>query len=184
VVATVRRLVSDPLFYLLGYLYGDNGVRWIERKMGDSAGLVRGMERGFAKAAPVMVFLFPGAIVCVLAGATGMSPLLFLFLNVAGTITVISLLYRFAEFFDGPLGAVNRFYANNNKLLTILSLVFTVVWLIQQRRQGKSELESISTIEAELDPDRRSGPAESGSDIEQVVETEGEAGSAGNRLDG
>lgn len=152
-VATVRRLISDPLFYLLGYLYGENGVRWIERKMGDSAGLVRGMERGFAKAAPLMVFLFPGAIVCVLAGATGMSPALFLALNVAGTITVVSLLYRFAEFFDGPLGAVNGFYADNNKLLTILSIVFTVLWLIMQRRQGKSELEPISSIEKELEGD-------------------------------
>lgn len=159
-VATVRRLVSDPLFYLLGYLYGDAGVRWIERKMADSGGLVRGMERGFAKAAPLMVFLFPGAIVCVLAGATGMSPLLFLALNVAGTITMVSLLYRFAEFFDGPLGAVNGFYADNNKLLTIISVVFTLLWLIMQRKQGRSDLESISTIEEELEaePSREPRP--------------------------
>lgn len=179
-VATIRRLVSDPLFYLLGYLYGESGVRWIERKMGDSAGLVRGMERGFAKAAPVMVFLFPGAIVCVLAGATGMRPLLFLALNVAGTITVVSLLYRFAEFFDGPLGAVNRFYSNNNKTLTILSVVITVVWLIQQRRQGRSELKSISSIEKELEADRST----QSSDVEKGVEADGESGSTGNRLDG
>lgn len=151
VVATIRRLVSDPLFYLLGYLYGDKGVRWIERKMGDSGGLVRGLERGFARAAPIMVFLFPGAIVCVLAGATGMQPVLFFVLNVLGTVTMVTLLYRFADFFDGPLGAVNRFYADNGKLLTIISVVLTVVWLVQQRRQGRSELESISTIEKELE---------------------------------
>ncbi|HUR18076.1 MAG TPA: hypothetical protein VMZ51_03950 [Acidimicrobiales bacterium] len=160
IVATVRRLISDPLFYLVGHLYGDSGVRWIERKMGDSAGLVRGMERGFAKAAPVMVFLFPGAIVCVLAGATGMSPLLFLALNVAGTVTMVSLLYTFAEFFDGPLGAVNRFYADNNKVLTIISIVFTVVWLVMQRSQGKSELESISSIEEELEGSGDNQPPE------------------------
>jgi len=154
-VATIRRLVSDPLFYLLGYLYGENGVRWIERKMGEGSGpLVRGAERGFAKAAPVMVFVFPGAIVCVLAGATGMSPILFLALNVAGTVTVVSLLYRFAGFFEGPLGAVNRFYAHNNRTLTIISVVSTVLWLVMQRRQGKSELESISSIEKELGTER------------------------------
>lgn len=149
-VATVRRLLSDPLFYLLGYLYGDNAVRWIERRMGDSAGLVRGIERGFARAAPVMVFLFPGPIVCVLAGATGMSPVVFFLLNVVGTITVVTLLFQFAGFFDGPLGAVNRFYASNGKVLTIVSVVLTVVWLVQQRRQGKSELKSVSAIEQEL----------------------------------
>lgn len=155
VVATVRRLISDPLFYALGYLYGEAGVRWIEKKMGDSGGLVRGMERGFAKAAPVMVFLFPGAIVCVLAGATGMNPVAFLVLNVAGTVTVVSLLYQFAEVLDGPLGAVNRFYSNNGTILTVVSVVLTIVWLVQQRRQGRSEIESISTIEQELEAERQ-----------------------------
>lgn len=154
VVATVRRLISDPLFYLLGFLYGDAGVRWIERRLGDDVGLVRAMERGFRKAAPVMVFLFPGAIVCVMAGATGMSPVLFLAMNVIGTVTVVSLLYRFAEFFEGPLGAVNRFYGNNTKLLTVISIVATVFWLWDQRRRGKSELQSIGTIEKELEESR------------------------------
>ena len=172
-VATVRRLVSDPLFYLLGYLYGDRGVRWIERKMGDDAGLVRALERGFAKAAPVMVFLLPGAIVCVLAGATGMSVPLFLALNVAGTLTVVTLLYRFAEFFDGPLGAVNRFYANNNKTLTILSVVVTILWLLDQRRRGKSDLQSISSIEKELEADEPGpdDPGESGESGESGEKT-------------
>ena len=151
VVATVRRLASDPLFYLLGHLYGESGVRWIERKMGEGGSIVRTLEQGFARAAPVMVFLFPGAIVCVLAGATGMSPVLFLVVNVAGTVTVVSLIYRFAEVLDGPLGAVNRFYANNGRTLTIISVVVTVYWLWDQRRRGKSELQSISTIEKELE---------------------------------
>ena len=158
VVATVRRLLSDPLFYLIGHLYGDAGVRWIERRLGDDVGLVRAMERGFRKAAPVMVFLFPGAIICVLAGATGMSPIVFLAANVIGTLTVVTLLYRFAEFFDGPLGAVNRFYANNTKLLTVISIVATLIWLWDQRRRGKSDLKSISTMERELEEAERSRP--------------------------
>lgn len=150
IVATLRRLISDPLFFLLGALYGETGVRWVERRMGDEVGIVRAMERGFNKAAPIMVFLFPGAIVCVLAGATGMRLVTFLILNVVGTATVVTLLYRFAEFFDGPLGAVNRFYGNNSTLLTVLSIVVTLGWLWGQRRKGKSDLRSISAIEKEL----------------------------------
>jgi membrane protein DedA with SNARE-associated domain len=150
-VATVRRLISDPLFYLIGLLYGDAGVRWIESRLGDDVGLVRAMERGFRKAAPLMVFLFPGAIVCVLAGATGMSPVVFLACNVIGTVTVVSLLYRFAEVFDGPLGAVNGFYARNNTVLTVISVVAVGFWIWDQRRRGKSELKSIGTMERELE---------------------------------
>lgn len=167
VVATVRRLLSDPLFFLLGALYGDAGVRWVERRLGDDVGIVRAIERGFSKAAPVMVFLFPGAIVCVLAGATGMRVVTFLVLNLAGTVAAVTVLYRFAEVFDGPLGAVNRFYANNAKVLTVLSVVITLAWLWNQRRRGRSELRSIATIEKELDEaagDRAGGTAGNGRD--------------------
>lgn len=159
-VATVRRLISDPLFYLIGHLYGDAGVRWIERRLGDDVGLVRAMERGFRKAAPVMVFLFPGAIVCVLAGATGMSPVVFLASNLVGTVTVVSLLYRFAEFFEGPLGAVNRFYSNNNTTLTVISILAVGFWIWDQRRRGKSELRSIGTMERELEDAAGERPAD------------------------
>jgi membrane protein DedA with SNARE-associated domain len=139
-VATLRRLSSDPLFYLLGYLYGDAGVRWIERKMGEGGAMVRAIERGFAAAAPPMVFLFPGAIVCVLAGATGMSPVLFLVMNVLGTVTIVSLVYRFAGAVERPLDAVNRFYSGNARWLTAVSIVLTVFWLWDQRRRGKYEI--------------------------------------------
>ena len=159
-VATVRRLISDPLFYLIGFLYGDAGVRWIESRLGDDVGLVRAMERGFRKAAPLMVFLFPGAIVCVLAGATGMGPVVFLACNLIGTVTVVSLLYRFAEFFEGPLGAVNRFYSNNNTTLTVISILAVCFWIWDQRRRGKSDLKSIGTMERELEDAARERPAE------------------------
>lgn len=149
-VATLRRLASDPLFYLLGYLYGDAGVRWMERKMGDEVGMVKTMERWFRKAGPILVFLFPGLFACVLAGATRMRPAVFMALNIAGTVTVVTLLYHFAGFFDGPLGAVNRFYGNNGKVLTIVSVSLTVFWLLNQRRQGRSEIKSIATFEEEL----------------------------------
>lgn len=153
IVATIRRLISDPLFFLLGALYGDAGVRWAERRLGDDVGIVKAIERGFSKAAPVMVFLFPGAIVCVLAGATGMRLATFLALNLAGTLVAVTVLYRFAEVFDGPLGAVNRFYGDNAKVLTVVSVVVTLVWLWNQRRRGTSDLQSISSIEKELGHD-------------------------------
>ena len=153
IVATVRRLISARLFYLLGYFYGERGVRWIERRMGEGGGVVRAIEHGFAKAAPVLVFLFPGAIICVLAGATGMSPVLFLVLNVLGTVTMVTLIYQLAEVLDGPLGAINRFYGNNPRTLLVVSVAVTLYWLWDQRRRGRSETQSISTIEKELGGD-------------------------------
>src|SRR3546814_10530958 len=31
-VATLRLMLSDPLFFLLGYWYGDQAVSWMERR--------------------------------------------------------------------------------------------------------------------------------------------------------
>lgn len=154
VVATLRRLASDPLFYLLGYLYGESGVRWMEKRFGDSGAVVRAMERGFGKAAPALVFLFPGLIVCVLAGATRMSPLLFAALNLAGTLTMVTVLYNLADVFEPVLDPINNFYRSNGKVLTVLAIVFTVWWVWDQRRRGKSDLQSVATIEKELEEQR------------------------------
>lgn len=151
-VAVLRRLASDPLFYLLGFLYGENAVRWIERQFGEGGAWVRGFERAFARAAPVMVFLFPGALICVLAGATGMSLVWFAVLNVVGTVTAVTVLYEFADvsWVAGPIDAINGFYSRNNKWLTIVSITLVAVWLVGQRKRGRLEKQSMSEIEAEL----------------------------------
>src|SRR3954447_19623131 len=32
-VGSMRRMVSDPLYYMLGYWYGEGAVRWMEQKL-------------------------------------------------------------------------------------------------------------------------------------------------------
>ena len=150
-VGVSRRLLSDPLYYLLGRFYGDDAVRWIERQMGDGGGLVRGVERAFRRVAPLMVFLFPGQLVCVLAGATGMSPVLFLALNVLGTLAVVFLLRRFGDAFSGPVESVTGFVGDNWRWLTAVSVLFTALWLWQQRRTGGGALGTVQALEDEIE---------------------------------
>ena len=151
IVSTIRKLLGDPLFYLLGYLYKDNAVRWAERQFEELAPVVRGIERAFHKAGWLLVFLFPGIPVCVLAGATGMNPVLFAVLNVAGTIAMVTALYYFASVVEGPVDAINGFYGDNFKWLTVVSIVLTVLWVANQWRRGKSDIQSITRLERELE---------------------------------
>ncbi|MBA3654052.1 MAG: VTT domain-containing protein [Actinobacteria bacterium] len=151
VVAVIRRLLSDPLFFLLGYLYGDNAVAWVERRFDNNSGLVRGIERLFRRAAPVMVFLFPGPLVCVLAGATGMHIATFAVFNVIGTFVAVVFYYYLAETIKGPLDAINGFYSHNFKWLLVLSVLLTLYWLWDQRRKGKGP--SLADAEEALDGD-------------------------------
>lgn len=147
---TLRRLGSDPFYFTLGYLYGDNAVAWAEKRFDANTGTIRRIEKVSQKAGYILVFLSPGALVCVLAGATGMSPLLFVALNVVGTVTTVIVLYNFASVVEGPVDAINNFYSDNFKWLTIVSILLTALYIWNQARRGKTEIQSLASLEEEL----------------------------------
>jgi membrane protein DedA with SNARE-associated domain len=152
-VGFFRRVASDPLFFTLGYLYGDRAVRWVEKRFAPDTGLVPWLERNFNKFAPALVFFFPGALVCVLAGAMGMNPLLFGVLNVAGTLGILIVLLQFGDVFSGPVSSVTGFFDRNFKVFTAISILATIYYFWDQRRRGKSDVMSLAEAEHELEGD-------------------------------
>ncbi|HEY3240227.1 MAG TPA: hypothetical protein VGL92_11720, partial [Acidimicrobiia bacterium] len=84
--AGARLLVSDPLFYLLGYWYGDGALRWVERRSKSFGEQVRLYERAFSKAAYPLVVVAPNPWICLFAGASGMRVGVFFALNITGTV--------------------------------------------------------------------------------------------------
>jgi len=50
-VGGFRLLLSDPLFYILGYYYGDTATRWMERQAPTYGRMMRTAERWFSVAA-------------------------------------------------------------------------------------------------------------------------------------
>lgn len=151
VVGFFRRVLTDPLYYLLGYLYGETAVRWAERRMGEAGSLVRGLEKAFAKAGPVVVFLSPGALVCVLAGACRMRPLLFAAMNVLGTVAILFALWAFGDVFEAPVSSLNRFISHNFKWLTALSILATAWFVWDQRRKGTSEIDAVNELARDVE---------------------------------
>jgi membrane protein DedA with SNARE-associated domain len=154
VVATIRRTLTDPLYFLLGHFYGDAVIRWLEKKGGGGAA-VRWIEQIFAKASYPMVFLFPGALVCALAGSTGMRPFIFAILNVSGTITAVLLVRKFGDVFGGPVDSVLEFFNRNILWTTGITVVSVIAWLVWQRRQGGLELDAAVELEEEIQRDER-----------------------------
>ncbi|HET7489025.1 MAG TPA: hypothetical protein VFJ85_13930 [Acidimicrobiales bacterium] len=149
-VGVFRQMLSDPLYFVLGRRYGDAGVRWIERKLGDSSG-VSVFEGWFQKAAYPMVFIAPNAIVSVLAGASKMRASVFVALNLGGTVVTMILLRIFGNVFSDPLEAVLRFLHRYQWPLTIVSVVIVAIQIVTSRKKGTSELESVATMEHELE---------------------------------
>ncbi|MGI8574555.1 MAG: DedA family protein [Egibacteraceae bacterium] len=146
VVGVLRRLASDPFFYLLGRWYGDRALRWLEEQSG-STGTVRWVQRWFAKVADLAVLLFPGALVCVLAGTAGMRWRRFLALNVAGSVLAVVALRILAVRASGVLTRIIAFNDRNATLLTAFTLTLTAVWLLARRRRGRRALPDVSALE-------------------------------------
>lgn len=151
VFATIRRVASDPIYFALGHLYGTGAVRWVERQVGGTGGRsVRLVERVFARARGPLVFLFPGLLVCVLAGATGMRTRTFLALNLTGTVAVVLVLRAFAKPLEPVIGPITDFVEANQTWLTGVTILLVVAWLAIQRSRGRSELTTARTLERDL----------------------------------
>lgn len=166
-VATGRRMLTDPLYYLLGRYYGDRVIRWLEVNAGMGS-YARLMERVFEKAAYPAVFFFPGAIVCALAGVTGMRFGLFILLNLAGTLTAVAVLKFTGDLFASPVEAVVGFFDRYLWQTTAVSIALVVLSILLSRwdRKQRSLLEELEDDEA------------AGSDVEEGVEADGEPGPA------
>jgi len=143
VVATVRLLLSDPLFFLIGYWYGDTAIRWMESRTKSFGSMLREWERWFSKAAYPLVFIAPNNIVCLLAGAAGMPVPTFFLLNVTGTFARLYLIRVLGDAFERPIDDVLDFIARYRGPLLVVSITFFMIVMVRELRQGKEDMEAL-----------------------------------------
>lgn len=96
IVATLRLLAPDPLFYSLGYLYGPQALHWAKRVFPGIDPVIEQFENdetGIKRALNPLVFIAPNNPICLFAGVAGMPLRRFIVLNVTGTIGRV-LLFR------------------------------------------------------------------------------------------
>ena len=176
-VAIVRRLASDPLSYLLGRRHGERAIRWIERRGGGSGNAIRTTEAVFRRASWLMVFLFPGLLVCALAGQSGMHPLVFAALNIGGTVALVVTLRVFGTtVLADPVDQLLTFFNDHRLATTAASVGLVLLWLVVQKVTGRIDAPSLDELEAEL-----AGAGDS--EVEEGVEADGQARTGADRLD-
>lgn len=150
-VGTVRLLLSDPLFYILGFFYGDAGIKWMERQAPTYGRLMRSAEKWFGVAAYPLVFIAPNNYICLFAGAAGMSIPMFLALNVTGTVFRLWIIQVIGNIFDKPIDSVIGFIQDYRVPVIIVSVVLVLFTIWNERRQGESEIEALTHLEEELE---------------------------------
>jgi membrane protein DedA with SNARE-associated domain len=146
-VASLRLLVSDPLFFLLGRWYGDAAIRWVERRQASYGELLRWLERAFGKAAYPLVFLAPNNPICLFAGASGMPVPVFLALNVSGTFVRLYAIRVLGATFESPIDDVLGFFQDYRIPLLIVSVALVAASLLLDRRKGGGEVEALRDLE-------------------------------------
>jgi membrane protein DedA with SNARE-associated domain len=154
VVGTLRLLLSDPLFFLIGYWYGDTALDWMERRTKSYGRMVRQWEKWFGNAAYPLVFIAPNNFICLFAGAAGMSVAGFFIANISGTIVRLYLIRRLGEAFEAPIDDVLGFIADYRTPLFIVSIVVFTAVMVNELRQTKEEVDAISdAAEEPSEPD-------------------------------
>lgn len=156
VVGTLRLLLSDPLFFLVGYWYGDTALEWMERRTKSFGRTLRQWERWFGKAAYPLVFVAPNNYICLFVGAAGMSVPGFFAVNLAGTVVRLYLIRRLGEQFEAPIDDVLGFIADYRTPLLVLSVLVFGGLMVNELRRGKDELESLTEA---VEEDRADDPA-------------------------
>jgi membrane protein DedA with SNARE-associated domain len=153
IVGTLRLLLSDPLFFLLGYWYGDTVLDWMERRTKTFGQTLRQIEGWFSKAAYPLVFLAPNNYICMFAGASGMSVPGFFAINTLGTLARLYLIRRLGERFDGSINNVLDFIRDHRTPLLIISITLFAVVMINELRRAKTDFEALAeAVEHEDEP--------------------------------
>ncbi len=151
VVGTGRLLLSDPLFYLLGYWYGDTAINWMNRRGGSIGQALKQAEWAFSKAMYPMLFVLPNNYICLFAGAQRMSPATFLTINITGTIARLVLIRWVGDLFEEPLKDVLGFFKEYQLQLTIAGVAAIVLQLLYDHLRGTGEIEALTELEHELE---------------------------------
>jgi membrane protein DedA with SNARE-associated domain len=138
-----RLVLSDPMFYVLGWFYGDRALRWAERRLGEGALGFTIWEKWFKKAAWPLVAIAPNNIICLVAGAAGMPAAAFVALNAFGTLARLGLIRVLGHTFQDPLDAASTWIHTNRLWLIGVSVAVMALQLATQSRKGGDEVTSL-----------------------------------------
>ncbi|QGG94898.1 DedA family protein [Actinomarinicola tropica] len=151
VVGFVRLVLSDPLFYLLGWFYGDAAVKWVERNTRTLGDTLRWVEKHFTRWGVPLVFFLPNNWICLFAGAAGMRPAIFIAANVTGTVLRLYLIRVLGNVFEGPIDWVLEQIAAYRLPLLALSIGAVAFTVLSERKTGRGELAGLTTMPEDLE---------------------------------
>lgn len=152
VVVVLRRFIGHAVFFLLGQWYGERALRWVKSRGGRWGGPIETLEEFFARAGFVAVFLAPGTLVGLLAGASGLRRWQFVVLDLAGLLAQVLLVRFAADIAADPLAVLVRFIERNAGPLTIICAVGALLWFLIERRRRRTVVDVVEELQRPTGP--------------------------------
>jgi membrane protein DedA with SNARE-associated domain len=150
-IGFLRLIVSDPLFFLLGYWYGDAAVEWMERRTRTWGQMLRQVERWFRRFSYLLVFLAPNNFICLFAGASGMSIRAFVILNASGSLFRLWLIRAFGRAFESPIDSIVGWIGDNRAILLVVTFGLVLLSIALEAKGGETEVTALAHLDDELE---------------------------------
>ena len=136
IVAWLRLLLSDPVYFLIGWYYGDKAMIFFESLLGKQA--MDSTRRFFQRATWILSAFAAGPVICAIAGLARVKPKRFFTLDIIGTLIISILLRLFAEALREPLQTLIDFNKKYSRWLLIITVSVMVVALIRSASKFKT----------------------------------------------
>ncbi|MEM8926078.1 MAG: hypothetical protein AAGD35_21440 [Actinomycetota bacterium] len=148
-----RLVASDPIYYLLGYWYGDRAMAWTARRSRTYGPLVEDGARLFRKAAYPIIFIAPNSIVSALSAASGIRPRVFLGLNLTGTVVRLVAVWYIGGLIEEWIDGIQGFVAEYRLWLFGLSALALLWTVFGEFRGNNSELSQLRALTDDAETD-------------------------------
>lgn len=146
-----RVLLTDPLYYLLGFWYGDAAIKWMERRTRTMGTSLRQVEQSFAKYAYPILFALPYVFTNLLAGAARLRLWKVLLVRAAGITTRIALVRWLGWQFDGVLENILGWIGEHRGPLLVVTVGLVLLTIIMELRRGETKVGALTHLEEDLD---------------------------------
>ncbi len=156
VVATLRLLAPDPIFFAMGWLYGDRALHWARRTFPGGTHLLDRVHedpRAVHRVLNVLVVVAPNNLVCLVAGVVRFPLRRFIALNLVGTVGRVLLMRGLGHLFEDQIEDVLDVVDRYQTWLLWGSVALVAALVVWQMLSDRGLVGGLEELEDELGDD-------------------------------
>ncbi len=153
VISTLRLMAPDPLFYAIGYLYGDRALRWAGNVFPGIQPVIeqaRAEDGSFRWLMTTLLVIMPNNPICLIAGVVRVPFIRFLTLALVGTIGRILLMRVIGSIFEDEIEDLLEVVARYQRWFLLASIVFVVGYVAYQTNRRRGLIGAVEELEEDL----------------------------------